>query len=298
MRAPIERLWCLHWPVTCPPGEEPDAGLVARLRTSGVYLETCLRRLAFGLGDVPVQAAGTALCTGADAWRLILEVASGLRSAVPGETNVFGQFRRAWEQAAVALPPSIAHELAPVVDALVADTRRLRASHLQGMAGNSYGSLVRALLAPRRDARLLFVGTGELARSMLPLFRSWDAGVWNHRPGPPLAGICRWFAPDEADLAADWATDVIFTTPADAGHDSDWHLRLGRTNLRGVVHLGRRRGEGPGWPTAAASYDLDDVFALAGARDKQRARQLADAMLACEALVAGRVGDARLVQRA
>lgn len=291
----IAQLWCLHWPAARVPGEA-----VAGLRDSAVFLETCLRQIAFGLAPRPGLPSRTdgELSTGAAAYRLLLEVASGLRSAVPGETNVSGQFRRAWEQATRQLRAEDRWRLQPVVQALQADTRALRASHLQGIAGGSYGSLVRELLALRRDARVLFIGTGELARSMLPLFRAWEVAAWNHRafsddPRSPLTGIRRWFASDEADAAAAWATDIVFTTPGDPAHDSAWHDRLLPHAPRGLVHLGLRRGAGPAWATAAARYSLDDVFDLARARDQQRSRQLTAAVRACAALVEARVAGPR-----
>lgn len=296
LNALIARLWCLHWPGARVPGET-----AAELRAAGVVLDTCLRQLAFGLAPRPGLTAGPSgeLSTGAAAYRLLLEVASGLRSAVPGETNVFGQFRRAWDEAAPHLPMAGRRQLEPVVRAVLADTRALRARHLQGIAGGSYGSLVRELLALRRDARLLFVGTGDLARSMLPLFRAWDVGVWNHRSRNPLArapltGVCRWFSSDEADAAAAWATDIVFTTPADAAHDSAWRDRLLRHAPRGLVHLGRRRRDALAWGPTTLSFDLDHVFALAGEREQQRSRQLAAAALACAVLVEERLAGPRL----
>ncbi|MBL8200281.1 MAG: hypothetical protein JNK40_04845 [Chromatiales bacterium] len=292
----IARLWCLHWPGTRMAGET-----AAALRGTGVLLDTCLRQLAFGLAPRPALTDGTGgeLSSGAAAYGLLLEIASGLRSAVPGETNVFGQFRRAWDEAERHLPPDDHARLKPVVQALLADTRALRARHLQGVAGGSYGSLVRELLAPGRGARVLFVGTGELARSMLPLFRAWDVGVWNHRTlnhgsRAPLAGVCRWFESGEADSAAAWATHIVFTTPGDAAHDSAWRDRLWQHAPRGVVHLGRRREDSPAWGPLTASFDLDHVFALAGAREQQRRHQLAAAARACAALVEERLAGPRL----
>ena len=82
---------------------------------------------------------------------------------------------------------------------------------------------------PQRDARVLFVGTGDLARSMLPLFRAFDVGVWNHRPtaaGAPDRTSAAGLRTDEADAAAAWATDIVFTTPRDPAHDSAWRDRL------------------------------------------------------------------------
>lgn len=274
-----------------------DAGVLPRLQGAGVLLDTCLRQLAFGLAPRPALPAGdrAELHTGPAAYRLLLEVASGLKSAVPGETNVSGQFRRAAADAATALAPPHWQALEPLLEALLVDTRSLRAKHLQGLAGSSYGSLVRALMKPRPDARVLFIGTGELARSMLPLFSAFAVATWNHRPSDKsdaaLAGVSRRFATDEADSAAAFASHVVFTTPRDAGHDGDWQQRLRHCPLDAVVHLGQRRGEGPGWPSAAKSFCLDDVFELAAARSEFRERQLSAAHEACAELLAARLGE-------
>lgn len=284
----LDNLWCLH-----SDGGRLAASDLLAVQGSAVFLDTCLRQLAFGLAPRPaIQTTGAELLAGATAYQLLLEVASGLRSAVPGESNVLGQFRRACEFAAATLAPDAWQPLRPLVEALLADTRSLRTDHLQGVAGSSYGSLVRALLAPPRDAQVLFVGTGELARSMLPLFRAFNVGVWNHRPAAPLSGVSRWFAPGEADDAAAWASDVIFTTPRDTKHDAAWRARLAGARSRAiqrVVHLGHRRRDGFIWPENILSFNLDDVFALASARDQRRTLQLDRARQACAGLVSARL---------
>lgn len=281
----IHRLWCLHAP-----------GRRGGLAVPGaVALGTCLRQLAFGLTPRPVLPAepGAELHTGAAAYRLLLEVMSGLKSAVPGETNVAGQFLAAWHQAAARLPAPDRQGLGLVVQALRADMRALRASHLQGLAGSSYGSLVRALLAPRRDARLLFVGTGALARSLLPLFGRFELAAWNHRAPADPGGLPLLFPTAAAGDAARWATDVVLTTPADAAHDAAWHARLTAGAPRAVVHLGLRRGAGPRLAPPVRHFDLDDVFDLAATRDARRHRQLAAALAA-----AGGLAEARLLEPA
>lgn len=296
MRAPlntlIPRLWCRHWPDT---RLTPDK--VQAWQTAGVFLDTCLRQLAFGLGPdrAPLESPSESgeYHTGGAAYQLLLEVTSGLRSAVLGETNVFGQFQRAWARSVTGLSPGTRQALQSVVHAVQADTRALRSSHLAGLAGNSYGSLVRGLLAPQRDARVLFIGMGDLARSMLPLFSAFEVGVWNRRHGAPLSGVCRWFSPDEAHAAAGWATDLVFTTPEEAAHDAAWQERLAPHALRGLVHLGQRRSGALLWPSVTAAFHLDDVLALASRRDQRRRIQQAAALEACQTLVTARLRGAR-----
>ncbi len=282
----IDQLWLREWPA----GHFPDA--IAAINQPGtVVLDTCLRQLAFGLG-APPDIGGANGFRGMAAYQYLLEVICGLQSAVTGETNVLGQFRRAW-QLAPTLSAQPAKPLQAIVAALLADARSVRRDHLQGVAGGSYGSLVRALLSPARDARVLFVGTGELARSMLPLFAACHVGVWNHRPASPLAGVARWFAPDQTAVAAAWAEHVVLTTPPDDSLDAGWRRQLGQHRIAGLVHLGRRQSDAGNWPGVARAFHLDDVFALASQRDQQRAVQVARARAACRTLSRARVAPDR-----
>jgi len=279
------RLWAVHWPA--PEAPAPVTRTLADLATSGVWLATCQRQLVFGLGQrpgtPPLEAPGESL-SGTAAYRLLLEVASGLKSAVPGESNVLGQLRRAWAEAVPRLPAGVTTELLPFMDTLLADTRTIREGHLQGIGGRSYGSLARLLLRPRRQARILLIGAGDLARSVLPFFRHTRVGGWNHRAVPRLAGTSHWFGPDEADRAADWAEHLIFTTPADAAHDEAWNRRLKPATLTSLLHFGRRREQAFAWQAGVAAFDLDHVFALAAERENVRSLQLARARAACASL--------------
>lgn len=288
-------LWVYHWPKPAA-GASLPAATAERLGLQGLYLDTCLRQLLLGVGPRPAPA-GTyrpEIYASGEAWQLMLEIITGLRSAVPGETNVLGQFRRAWRDASAFLPADRRAALTPVVDGLLADARAIRGEHLQGVGGSSYGSLVRRLLAPAAGTRVLFVGTGELARSMIPLFRHCRVGIWNHRAADGIDGVERRFAPEEVSLAAGWAEHVIFTTPADDAHDAAWNSQLRNGRVRQLVHLGRRSAEAFGWELAggagndARTWDLDDVFALARSRENVRSLQLARARLACAQLASTR----------
>jgi hypothetical protein len=284
------RLWVVHWPA--PAGTDPLAPGIPGANRAGIVLGTCQRMLAFGLQARPTQLGRDAqgeIRTGMPAYRFLLEVASGLRSAVPGETNVFGQLQRAWERGAAALPAAITAELAPLVDTLLADTRAIRETHLQGIGGRSYGSLARRLLRPHRQARILVIGAGDLARSVLPFFRNARLGGWNHRPAAALPGLERWFPPEEADAAAAWAEHLIFTTPADADHDGAWGRRLPSGNVASLLHFGRRRSDTFAWPSAINAFDLDHVFALAAEQENVRSLQLARARAACAATAVARI---------
>ncbi len=273
--------WVAHWPQ--PPGAAP----ATRPAVPGAFvLRTCLRELA--LTDDPAVAETLAQCappewhSGRAAYQLLLEVTTGLRSAIPGETNVFGQFRHAWATYREAADRAVVSNLAPLVTRLVRDTRAVRHAHLGSLGGASYGSLLRRLLAPAEGERVLIVGAGELARSLLPFFGTGALGVWNrHRPGPAFATATRVFDPHEGPAAASWAHHVVMTTPADAAHETWWRDWLTTSSVRTVVHLGRRRGDGWLPPPRVKAHDLDDLFALRHAQENVRSLQLARARAAC-----------------
>lgn len=287
----IDRLWVLHWPYQAGAAGWPTHS-VPSTRTPGVLVNTCMRRLLFGMGPGPVidhaDTSTMEMYSGVQAYRLLLEIVTGLRSTVCGETNVYGQFKRAWQASLNSLPASITQPLSPLVESLLSDARRIRQQHLQGVGGNSYGSLARRLLAPSRGARVLFVGTGELARSILPFFRANETGAWNHRPVIPPA-VDHWFSTAQADFAATWAEHIVFTTPADAEYDAGWQRRLRHGRVRSLLHLGQRRSEALRWTGVETAFDLDDILGAAEARANIASLQLVRARSACAELAGARL---------
>jgi len=250
-------------------------------------MDTCLRQIRIRM--MPTRGTWLAvpeLRSGDAAYQFLLEVTTGLRSAIPGETNVFGQFKDAWLDFQRTGPVAGVAHLAPAMHRLIHDTKALRQEHLEGIGGSSYGSLVRKLIAPGSGDRILFVGAGALARSMLPLFSICNLGMWNHRIiDAPDSRIERVFRPDQGERAASWADHVILTTPADDQNDANWQHWLTATRLQTVVHLGQRssqcRAQPGNWGNTLACYDLDNVFALRRKQDDFRSDQLTLARAAC-----------------
>ncbi len=118
---------------------------------------------------------------GAKAYEFLLRVVSGLESALVGETEIFGQFKKAW-----AMQASDHRQLEPLFNKLLEDTKELRTHYLQNLGQTSYGSLARRLLlenAVPSGACVLILGAGQLARAVAPFLNSqWNVGVWNRSP--------------------------------------------------------------------------------------------------------------------
>jgi hypothetical protein len=273
MTIAIDQLRIAHWP--------GNPATLARADAQAFVLDTCLRRLSVTLAPMATADAAPEQRAGAAAYQLLLEVITGLQSAVPGETNVLGQFKRAWAQYRQQAPATAA-ALAPIVEHALRDTRAVRQRHLQNIGGASYGPLVRRLLRAGDRDRVLFVGAGDLARSMLPFFTAFELGTWNRSlPGPQFPAAGRVFAPADGGLAAGWAHHVVLTTPADPVNDARWSSWLAGSLVQTVVHLGQRRGDEPVAPAHALGYDLDDVFDLRRSQDKIRSLQIERARHEC-----------------
>ncbi len=226
---------------------------------------------------------------GAAAYRFLIEFASGLESAIPGETNVFGQVREAWRAFRDAQLQA-ARALEPLVEAWFRDVRLVRTRFLQGIGGDSYATLARRLLAPGSDARVLIVGFGELGRTMPAKFARHDVAVFERTASLPAWPELRRFGPGEEREAAQWATHVVMCVPRNEDTDARWVAALrARGELR-VVHLGARRDEADAWAGFADFFDLDHVFDLQRVQTARRAARLQAARAACGELA--RVGDA------
>ena len=253
---------------------------------------TCLRAVDIGLSlpeSSPSQGdTGHELLFGTDAYRRLLEITTGLHSQIPGETNVFGQFRHAWRSFTADGQNALTAGLAPVMQRLFADTKAIRRHWLQGVGGHSYGSLVRRLLEPRPAERVLFVGAGKLMQSIIPLFGRYQVGAWNRSSFTPSEHIDLMFSRDQGRIAAEWAQYVVLTTPPDTDHDGQWRGWFNGVGPRTVLHLGHRDNA---WLDSAengylTAHNLEDIFNLQSALHDYRASRLARARAACARLAA------------
>jgi len=274
-----------NWLSDCP---SPDA--------PGFFLDTCIRQLAVpattGLQpSIEAYAAGNSLelYSGQNAYRFLLEVACGLHSAVPAETNIIGQIKSAWTGCLATMRREDAARLQPLMHTLLDDTQSIRREHLQGLGGSSYGSLARKLLNVDSRSRVLFVGSGELTQSMLPFFRNVNTGLWNYRlPVDAPEWVEHVFKPDDSEAAADWANVVILTTPPDATNDERWQRLLSEYPMDSVLHLGLRRQQNCRWNRRFDILSLDDVFELRQSQSNIRDIQLEKARQACTTVAAER----------
>lgn len=277
-------------------GHGMDESAFKYIAAQGLGVDTCLRQVGI-IADTTVAKslpvdADTDILHGHDAYSFLLQTVTGLNSAIPGETNVLGQFRCAWKRWLKAAPTEQTEQLNPVMLQLFTDGKQVRQDYLENTGGASYGSLVRKTLQPETDAHILFIGAGKLSLSMLPLFTAWQTALWNHRLHKGLREDhgALVFSPEASNDAADWASQLVLTTPADEDNDRLWLELANEHQIDHVVHLGRRRAEPGIWQHRSDTlhfHDLDDIFDLRHKQQTLRDINVVQARHACECIAQG-----------
>lgn len=284
----LDRLVLAHWkrPYLAEPAVVPAAGRL--------WLETCQRQLLVTSASrwrpprYPLTAPEPDLLHGQDAYRFLLEVGAGLHSHVPGETQVLGQLR----QAVVSCRRSVLAQtgLMAWLERALSDIRQIRSRHLQGVGRDGWGSLVRRVMRPAGQDRILVLGAGQLSESLLPWLSEAAVGIWNRSEKRPLSDshAVRFFSSSQAAAAMDWARSLIVATPPDPGNDRRW-TRLARAGTPGqILNMGRYAADPGPWSTLPDCLYLDDLVRLRRRRNDLRDAKLALARESCAAVAGQR----------
>ena len=149
-------------------------------------------------------AAGVEFYRGIDAYDLLLRIASGLESEVPGESEIFGQFKQSWQAYRAKHPESCAQLRS-------ADARPLRGRERDSLspphrtrARPRTGVSCVPCLARMRSQPTLLIGAGEMAAAILPYLSGRPLYIANRTPerASPArqdAAAGRSWRPDRAD---------------------------------------------------------------------------------------------------
>jgi len=137
------------------------------LTTSGAVWKTCLRQIVFF-----EEASFCFHCEkedqilrGAEAFKFLLEVLTGLQSPVLGETEVLGQFRLFIESRR-ALGDQLFANNRKWLNFLMAEVKRIRSEFICGLGSNSYGGIIRQYSKGLNSVTIM--GSGHLAKEILP----------------------------------------------------------------------------------------------------------------------------------
>jgi len=200
---------------------------------------------------------------------LLLEIVSGLRSPLVGETQVQAQFK----SFLASLDPGADGDLLRIGQRVLGDVKSIRHQHFQGLGTREYGSLVAARIAPGH--RIALVGTGALAAEILEsLPRTRRIDRWGRTPQP--GWVDYYLLADAPSLAvqSNEPVTVIVAAPAQA---SDLQALLA-CYPRTVDILDLRAADQRTPFTAGFRVvTLDDFFRQVGPVALETARRIADA---------------------
>lgn len=236
-----------------------------------VVWRTCLREVAFVTDGA--TAGGRPPIAGGEAYALLVEIVSGLRSPLVGETEVQAQFKQFLD----SLDPSTHRSLHRLGQRILRDARSIRRRFLQGFGAHSYGRLATRHLP--EGARVVVVGTGALATEVLAaLPASAVVDQWGRstasRPSSerraasgPAATHFYLFSPPEGSVRQKPTADpaaLVIAAPVSA---RDLAIVLsGYQRLLAAVDLRPAVDRTP-LPAAVPVTTLDDLFAQAGTSD-------------------------------
>jgi glutamyl-tRNA reductase len=240
---------------------------------------TCLRDVIFLSDEPPTQSS--AIFDGA-AYALLVEIVSGLRSPLIGETEVQAQFKTFM----ATLDAETHGDLLRIGQRVLTDARLIRRRHLQGFGVRSYSGLVGGHVPT--GAHVVLVGTGALAADIAgDLGTRHGIDQWGRRT--PVRALSSK-APVRFRLFSAAAPGVVQTADSAvlvvAAPASSIDLDRIATGYPGLVRIIDLRPADERRPLAAAvpTVTLDDLFAEAGAEARLASRPVAAARVDIAAL--------------
>jgi len=283
------------------------------LVTTATRLASRARGAAFGAKSLATIPRDEWLA-GASAYRFLLELASGLKSAVVGECEILAQLKTAWsEQERVG--GALVTELRPWIQSILADAKEVREQYLRGTGGQGYGSLLRHVLTEMRgavaegcpigappDGPVVVIGAGKLAAGVLPYLaghqpthheirivnrtRESAQQLREHLQPRVHAPIVVVEPTLEAELAA-WADAslVVLCVPLDPVRDAARvAAALNRPSGKPprIAHLGILDTAGSVWSELERAVTLEHLFALDRRQAALRAERIASARSWCD----------------
>ncbi len=169
----------------------PATELPAHLKAQLFEMSTCQRRLLVGLGVWPGEALayfndngmhGLSAYHGIEAYRYLLEVITGLKSRLLGESEVAGQFKKAYDD--YKSSPAFNAVCGNILEKLMKDGKEIKTKHLQSIGQYSYAGLAKRVLQNHNvQGQVLIVGTGQLAYDTAKLLgKNWGLNFTGRNP--------------------------------------------------------------------------------------------------------------------
>ncbi|MGE4232863.1 MAG: hypothetical protein AB7F43_05980 [Bacteriovoracia bacterium] len=215
------------------------------------YLETCQREL--WMGFCAEKDLGT--YRGKEAYELFLRICTGLESELIGETEIYGQVRKAW----LHFQKTISDEQTRIqyeafFSSIFEDTKEIRTNFLHGLGNTSYGAMVRKILTPKAHETCLVIGAGELSRSVIPYLLDSQVFITNRTlevlpelygdliaQFPQAASRLQVLSLPNAIKKLSFFDHIIVCTPEDRIRDE----QILASHKKPIVHLGLSSSNNP-----------------------------------------------------
>ena len=265
----------------------PGEGVV---RERCFEIKTCQRTLILYRATSELKKFFTSIARrhfdGIEAYEYLLRFACGLESEIKGETDVFGQVKTAFKNLS-SQNSDLAHSMKNISLRLFEDTKEIRSDHLQGIGGNTYGTLARRLLNPSAQDQVLIIGAGDMSKSISPYFAEFSLKIWNRGSdrlqtlGDELAkkGHNPTLSSSEKELTDSIAEASLIIIATPFGSSIDSHVEQHRAPSAKILHLGAQEHQVN--TLTFDSLSLTDLFAMEKIQSDLRQKQVNQAIHAC-----------------
>ncbi len=254
-----------------------------------VQIHTCQRSIILSTNALALLGARRQF-SGLEAYEFLLRFACGLESEIKGETDVFGQVKSVFKKMNQETP-HLAAEWNHVFLKIFEDTKDIRAQYLQGIGGNTYGTLSRRLLNPTADDQVLILGAGQISKSVAPYFAEFNLKIWNRSP-ERLAELkaeltkkghtqVEYLTLDsELKSAMETATIIILATPPGSAAEAST-LEVCKDSSKKILHLGGQTQDTYAFIDHPHFSSLTDLFLIEKEQSELRSKQVQQAIVAC-----------------
>jgi glutamyl-tRNA reductase len=107
---------------------------------------------------------------GPQAYQFLLEVICGLRSQLPAENEISGQFRQAFSDFSKRLHRNT--DLLFILEKMLKDSKEIRHKYLRNIGQQSYAGITRHILNKKAKRQgILLLGSGEMASDLIKLLK-------------------------------------------------------------------------------------------------------------------------------
>lgn len=281
----IEQLYVFHMPKVGRQFANPFAEM-------GFSVETCLRYIAVSRTLPTKFYVGAEVFEGAEAYRFLLEIACGLHSKIQGESEIFGQIKKAWQEYADKKP------LHTLMQHLFADTKRIRTQYLHGIGGQSYAGATQKLLNLKKTQSVLIIGAGQFgamfATKLTPSAASITLINRSLRKHPLVETIIGFEDLEEEIARADHVLICIPPSNLDARIQAAWQKHpQGK-----LIHFGLMHFADTPWAEVENMLSLGDVMALQNNQSEARPQAVKQAFAAIRTATDERVNSKNRIPEA